>query len=92
MTRLLQWMAGLTMTLLVYQGNQILSRLDTLERNQTRFFIALGLPPVAADTPIFGVKAALSAPCNQSNQSNQGPYPENPGEFLLDAPAGSLVK
>jgi len=39
-----------------YQGREILARLESLEANQTRILIRLGLDPVAQDTLDFGVK------------------------------------
>ena len=39
--------AGVLLALLAWQGRDICARLTRLEMNQTRLFVALGLPPVA---------------------------------------------
>jgi len=59
---LLRWMAPLFLACLLYQGNQILTRLETLERNQTRILVHLGIPPCATDTLDSGAKKPIPAP------------------------------
>jgi hypothetical protein len=52
----LRWTAGALLAVLAWQGREILGRLDTLERNQTKILVHLGIPPVGRDTLDFGVK------------------------------------
>jgi len=71
----LKVLATLLLALLAFQGKEILRRLDALERNQTKIFVALGIPPVAMDTLDFGVKAACLGPGKSINEIKPGTIP-----------------
>jgi len=54
----LKVVAGLFLSLLAFQGKQILGRLDRLEATQTRILFTLGIPPIASHTLDFQVENA----------------------------------
>jgi hypothetical protein len=71
----LKILATVCLAFLAWQGKEILRRLDTLERNQTRIFVALGVPPVAADTLEKRVKTPLFATDRRIKEIKPGAIP-----------------
>lgn len=53
---LVKTLAAICLALVTFQGKQILTRLDTLEKNQQAILVELHLRPVAAHTLDSGVK------------------------------------
>lgn len=43
-------MTSVLLAVLAWQGRILLSRVDALEKNQTRIMVHLGIPPVASNT------------------------------------------
>ena len=53
-------MVGLLLSLLAYQGQSVLTRIEKLERNTIEIMFTLGIPPVACITPESGVQSGVS--------------------------------
>ncbi len=87
---------GLLLGILAYQGKQICSRMDALEKNQVRIMVHLGLPPVASEpghTLKIGVKTASGAAPAGIKEIKEFKHPEKKGmENPLDTPMSPKVE
>lgn len=54
--------------MLVWNAKTLVERVDTLERNQIRIMIVLGIPPVAGHTLEIGEKKPVLAACESINE------------------------
>jgi len=54
-------MAGLLLAMLAYQGKCLCDRVSSLERNQVRIMVALGIEPVVSNS-----WESLKNPCTQA--------------------------
>jgi hypothetical protein len=81
--RALTGLASILLAVLAWQGRELLSRVSSLEKNQTRIMVHLGIPPVA-NTLENGVNPGVFAASEEIKQSNRGMVPPEILHFSLD--------
>jgi hypothetical protein len=67
---LVRVLAGLLLALLTYEAKGLCDKVDSLERNQTRIMVSLGIEPVAGETPRNPWLASILGP-RPENHGNQ---------------------
>ena len=81
---LLKLVASLLLALLVWQGKTLCDRIGSLERNQVRIMVTLGIEPIALEpheTPgVWESKATASE--NRAIQTDR----QTPGRFFREFP------
>lgn len=69
--KILQTALGILLAMLIWQGKTLLERVQTVERNQIRVMIKLGIEPqYSADSGVFWPWEAAAGKCRESNSGN----------------------